>query len=314
MKKTLVQLGKPYTDQTVNGWYASEKLDGIRALWVPKTRGVNSDTVLFSNDPSKESTGLWSRDGKIIHAPEWWLNKLSEFPLDGELFLDRKSFQQTMSYVRKKFPLDDEWCHIKYMAFDLPVLMESGKLEFKNRKVFIPNIRLNDRLNNQPIFRFAYEGFLSKIEHNDVLKVVKQTRVKDKNEVVEFMNEIQFLGGEGVMLRNPDTPWLQERTSNLLKVKPELELEVYVTGNYYYGDGKYYGMLGALEVCFLDGDKEKVFKLSGFTDEEREVKTMGEPFTRSRVNDTVFKTGQKIKITYREMTKDGIPKEARYKR
>lgn len=318
MKKSFVMLGKPYEGQLVNGWYASEKLDGCRALWVPRTRGQKCTEVPFSNELNSHfwSTGLWSRDGKVIHAPGWWLDKLPNCSLDGELYLNKKSFQQTMSYTRKHIPVDTEWAYIKYMAFDVPVFMEAGPLDFKNKKTKIlkSKIRLHDTLSSQPIFRFAYDGILSRMEQNDVLKVVKQTRIKDINVALEWLEEINLAGGEGVMLRNPDYPWTQCRTDNLLKLKPELEMIVTVCG-YFHGEGKYYGMMGSLLVYFTnDQGTNKYFKVSGFTDAERYIPSIGEPFTKAQENDSLFPNGTKITISYRELSKDGIPKEARYKR
>jgi hypothetical protein len=49
----------------VEGWFMSEKLDGIRAYWDGKT--------------------FWSKNAKIINVPEF-LKKLPSFPLDGELW------------------------------------------------------------------------------------------------------------------------------------------------------------------------------------------------------------------------------------
>lgn len=308
MLKKFTMLGMPYdpNKHKINGWYVSEKLDGCRAMWLP---GFYGQEVPFSNEPGIEATGLWSRDGKVIHAPDWWIRMLPNYPLDGELYLDRQSFQKTMSYIRKKRGLDDEWQHIRFMAFDIPVLMEAGTIDFKNRKVPIQTTKLHPTLSKQLPFRFCYDGLLSKIEENSVLKVVPQVRVKNKEHLDQMMQDVLAVGGEGLMLRNPDSIWTQGRVDFLLKVKPTLTMEVTVMG-YYYGDGKYDGMMGALEVT----DGKRIFKVSGFTNEERRIETVGEPFRRSIYDDCVFKAGSKIEIEYRELTKDGIPKEARYKR
>src|SRR6185503_14134833 len=50
------------------GWWMSEKLDGVRAYWDGKQ--------------------MLSRQGNKLHAPDWFIDKLPDHPLDGELFLD----------------------------------------------------------------------------------------------------------------------------------------------------------------------------------------------------------------------------------
>src|SRR5690348_2239657 len=60
----------------LSGWWMSEKLDGVRAYWDGKQ--------------------FLSRQGNIYHAPDWFLEGFPDMPLDGELWLARKSFQRTV--------------------------------------------------------------------------------------------------------------------------------------------------------------------------------------------------------------------------
>jgi DNA ligase-1 len=64
------------------GWWMSEKLDGVRAYWDGKQ--------------------LLSRLGNVLHAPDYFTKGLPAHPLDGELFLARKSFQKTVAIVRRQ--------------------------------------------------------------------------------------------------------------------------------------------------------------------------------------------------------------------
>ncbi len=89
----------------LTGWYLSEKLDGTRCFWDGGiSRGLITKDVPWANilhprtgEPKKKikpySTGLWSRYGNPIIAPEWFLNQLPCCPLDGELWAGRKNFQ-----------------------------------------------------------------------------------------------------------------------------------------------------------------------------------------------------------------------------
>src|SRR5262249_19328150 len=88
------------------GWWMSEKLDGIRAYWT--------------------GSQMLSRKGNIIHTPEWFTKNLPDHPLDGELFMDRKSFQKTSGIVRRQ-DKSDLWKQIRYLIFDAPA--HGGKFE-----------------------------------------------------------------------------------------------------------------------------------------------------------------------------------------
>ncbi len=80
---------KTYDDsQDVVGWLMSEKLDGMRAIWDGHT--------------------LQSRQGNQIFAPEWFLEALPPFAIDGELWTQRNDFENIMSIVRQHTP-DNRW-------------------------------------------------------------------------------------------------------------------------------------------------------------------------------------------------------------
>ena len=82
------------------GYWVSEKLDGVRALW--------------------DGVSLRFRSGRTIAAPAWFIAKLPATPLDGELWMGRGTFDTLSGAVRRVQPLDDEWRQIKFMVFELP--------------------------------------------------------------------------------------------------------------------------------------------------------------------------------------------------
>jgi DNA ligase-1 len=78
------------------GWWMSEKLDGVRAIW--------------------DGEHFRSRGGNIFHAPEWFKAGLPALPLDGELFVGRGKFNDAVSIVRS---MTADWSPIKYLVFDV---------------------------------------------------------------------------------------------------------------------------------------------------------------------------------------------------
>ena len=94
-----LQKAQLYANQNIDGWYMSEKLDGIRGYWDGKK--------------------LYTRQKKPINAPEWFTKDLPPFALDGELWTKRDDFEEIQSIVMKNIP-DDRWNKIKYMIFEAP--------------------------------------------------------------------------------------------------------------------------------------------------------------------------------------------------
>ena len=82
------------------GYWVSEKLDGVRALWDGKT--------------------LRFRSGRTVAAPRWFTAKLPATALDGELWMGRGTFDALSGAVRRTQPLDGEWRQVQYMVFELP--------------------------------------------------------------------------------------------------------------------------------------------------------------------------------------------------
>ncbi len=137
------------------------------------------------------------------------------------------------------------------------------------------------------------------------------------------LEEFTSRGGEGVIVRDPQSWWIPERSHKMIKIKKYLDAEAKVTG---YTTGratdkgsKLLGMMGALVTEF----NGKRLELSGFTDAERELNNE-EAFDWAcdnpgeEVPDWIeakhFPRGSIITFTYRDLSRDGIPQEARYYR
>ncbi len=84
----------------VRDYWASEKLDGVRAYW--------------------DGRQLRFRSGHPVAAPDWFVAALPAQPLDGELWLGRGQFDRLSGIVRRTTPDDAEWRQVRYMIFELP--------------------------------------------------------------------------------------------------------------------------------------------------------------------------------------------------
>lgn len=314
-KRELTLLAHDYEPlkHSINGWFASEKLDGQRAIWLPSTRGSHVADIAFANRERDSrdhiATGLWSRYGKVIHAPAWFLDSLPEFNLDGELWIERGSFQLLSSCVRKLVPLDSEWRRVKFLAFDMPPCTEfwkAGRIYTPNYK-YVFNGEIGWKPHTQPQRDFpAVLAYLQKhLRCNDVVKLHDQVQLdfgtaRGLEQLALQLTEVVGSGGEGLILRHYNLTWEPNRSHSLLKVKPELT-GICVVKDWTLGKGKLSGMFGALVVEW----EGKTFELSGFTNEERTVYA-GWP--------KHFPAGMEIAFKYRELTDAGIPKEARFNR
>src|SRR5258708_6961448 len=158
----------------LSDWWMSEKLDGVRAYWDGKQ--------------------FLSRQGNLYHAPAWFIEGLPDVPLDGELWIDRKKFQRTVSIVRRQ-DKSDLWNEVHYLVFDAPAA--SGG--FEERLQF-----LKDSLaRKEP--KFA--------------RTLDHTRCKSLQSLRAELARVEALGGEGLMLRQPGSKYVAGRSTTLLKVK-----------------------------------------------------------------------------------------------
>ena len=109
-------------DIDLAGWWISEKLDGVRGYW---------DGGVFR-----------SRQGHVYHAPAWFTEHLPNVALDGELWLDRKAFQRTVSIVRRH-DASELWREIKFVVFDAPAMAEpfEARQEFLREMLNHPQLR-----------------------------------------------------------------------------------------------------------------------------------------------------------------------------
>ena len=215
----LANVWNPSIDPT--GWWVSEKYDGLRGYW--------------------DGRKLWSRKGSAIFAPDYFLAELpKDIALDGELWMGRGKFEETISAVLSQTP-DERWKRVRFMVFDAPQV----KGTFEQRTEFLREILRAE---------------------NQFVKAVAQERCKGTAQLLAERDRVVALGGEGLMLRKPESAYAEGRSPTLLKVKPHDDAEATVIGHL-PGKGKFAGQLGSLRVRTAGGLE---FSLgTGFTDAQR---------------------------------------------
>ena len=96
-----LQLAQTYEKGMVlQGYWVSEKLDGVRAYW-------NGEQLI-------------SKGGHVIKAPAWFVRGYPDTPMDGELWMGHGRFAEVSAAVRRLQPNAQEWRQIRYKVFDLP--------------------------------------------------------------------------------------------------------------------------------------------------------------------------------------------------
>ncbi|WP_165009054.1 DNA ligase [Neisseria yangbaofengii] len=213
-----------------------------------------------------DGSKLISRQGYAFTPPKGYTADFPPYPLDGELYSGRQQFEHISAAVRRH---NGSWQDIKLHVFDVP--SAQGNL-YQRLAV------LQKWLHAHP---------------KAPIVIIKQIAVKNREHVFQHLKQIEALGGEGVMLRNPNLAYAGGRSDQLLKLKSIQDAECTVT-RHYEGKGKNSGKLGAIGCKNQLGE----FKIgSGFKDADR----LNPP-----------PVGSVITYRYRGFTKKGTPRFATY--
>lgn len=204
-----------------------------------------------------------SRRNNIYFAPDWFVAGLPNHPLDGELWFARKQFDRASEIARTQ-GTPERWKELKYLVFDAP----DAKGPFEDRMKFLQD---------------NHGGW-----KNTFTTIHDHAVCKSSDHLIEELDRVTALGGEGLMLRKPQSHYEKRRSSTLLKVKKFLDMEVIVT-DYEAGKGRHKGRVGALWVKLSDGKECKVG--TGLKDKDR---------------DNPPAKGSIINVKYQEKTEDGL--------
>lgn len=354
-RREFLQLAHTYRPgkDNINGHYISEKLDGSRCFWDGGlTRGMKTKDVPWASvtdpktgKPKKKikpiATGLWSRYGNPIMAPDWFLNSLPVCPLDGELWAGRGTFQLCRSICAGDTP-DPRFNQIQFAVYSSPPLdklFQDGEIKNSNfhcelRQAEIEEFVFN-RMEHVPGFKYVQPGstfdgellFLrDNLETQSRCYLHRQVKLTGHDHVEQFLQDVLDQGGEGVILRDPGSYWTPKRHRGILKYKPYDDAEAKIIGFRAGKKGKQgnvLGKIGTLIVQTVSLKKNVTFEIgSGLTLLEREINDLktsewacenpGEVIPDPKGKMTHFDWGDIVTFKFRELSDDGVPKEARY--
>ena len=187
-------LAHTYAGTDPTGWLISEKLDGVRAIW--------------------DGSRLISRNGNPFPAPAAFLAALPAYPLDGELWIARGAFQETLSAVKR-----GDFSRIRFLVFDAPVISYT--------------------------FAERMEIAAALCAGNHVAHFLPHRPCTGPDDLEFALESITTQGGEGVILRDPDGLYVSGRSHSLLKYKPHADAEGELVSTE-PGTGQFAGLVGAL--------------------------------------------------------------------
>ena len=271
------------------GWIMSEKFDGFRARY----QGEGSNKAFVS------------RANKVFSGvPDWFLLAMPPNKnLDGELWVGRENFEAMGVVRRTKNKNPEEWVPVKYVVYDMPDVEGTFHERLKSLKRLVNTTR-----KRWEIIRKDLPEPYCNLESPLVL--AEQIKIKSHEHLDKFYKDIIDNGGEGVMIKDPNSLYEDKRSDKLLKVKPSFDEEAIII-DYTEGKGKYLGMLGGF-VCqplinmdsyhVRDTDENHEFTISGMDDNVRENYKETHPI------------GTVISIEHSGKTKKGVPRFARYMR
>jgi DNA ligase-1 len=206
-----------------------------------------------------------SRNGNTFHAPSWVTEQLPGIPLDGELWAGRKQFQKASGIVRSQ-NAGERWKLLQFVVFDAPAI----NLPFEQRLKEIQRLLPKDS-----------SGFVLPLAH-EPCRGIDHLRAE--------LSRVTGLGGEGLILRQPESLYEAGRSTTLLKVKLFHDAEAVVI-QHLPGAGRHKGRLGALLVELPNGKQFSVG--TGFSDAERRDPPA---------------IGSTVTFRYQELTDGGMPR------
>ncbi|WP_428024932.1 DNA ligase [Arcobacter sp.] len=215
-----------------------------------------------------DGKNLYTKNGNLIKTPKEFTKDFPPFALDGELWSKRDDFENIQAIVLDKEP-SNKWSEITYNIFEVP----NAKGDFLAR------------LDKAKVWFLKHQ--------NKNVTIIKQIRCEGEEHLLEFLDEVVDLKGEGVIVKDASKKYHTGRSPYILKVKKFLDMEGVVLGYNYKRDGSF----KSLKVKLEDGTN---FNLGGGFSEKQKQNPP--------------KIGEVITFKYYGFTKTGKPKFASFLR
>jgi DNA ligase-1 len=200
-------------EKKVANWWMSIKYDGVRGKWTGYN--MESRTALVYSLPdfiTEQLQKITDEDGNPME-------------LDGEIWFGNDTFAIASGAARRYENDPELWKQMTYMVFDTP----DTEMIFEDR-----------------IKKVA--AALKRAQPLPNIKGVKHQKFDpSKTSIPEELTKIEETGGEGLVLRKPESLYVFAKSNDMLKVKSWSYKDAIVTG-FVEGDGKYTGVVGSLEV------------------------------------------------------------------
>jgi DNA ligase-1 len=241
------------------------KLDGVRVLMtvIPSDFGVtvvsySRNGKVFENFTHiEEQISLnWTTMVRACAGVDQGRSLIDGFVLDGEVI--GNTFQELMRQARRKTDVqaDDSVFNI----FDIVPLNEFREghwnAQLKKRIALLDNMR--PVIQNMP-----------NVELLPHIMVDLDTAA-GKDQLERYAKDNVNAGFEGIMIKNMDAPYLCKRSTDWMKWKPTITVDLEVVG-VEEGTGRNVGRLGALVCAGVDDGKEISVNVgSGFSDTDRD--------------------------------------------
>jgi DNA ligase-1 len=169
---------------------------------------------------------LLSKNGIPFDPPAYFIKNFPDFAIEGEIWGGRNTFEKTSGIVRRQ-KTHNGWLDLKFGVFDVPG--SAGGID--------------QRLN------IARQWFRE--NPSEYAFVITQKKVRDRGHLNEELLRVEEMGGEGLIVRKPDSLYTKGRSTDILKVKSYYDMEAVVV-EHIEGEGRNNGRLGALLVELSD--------------------------------------------------------------
>jgi len=169
-----------FDQHKITGWIVQEKLDGWRTFW--------------------DGSQLRMRNGDAFSCPQWFIQNLPPgLPLDGELYAGPYLLKKVQQIAGSRNP-SDRWMDLKFLVFDAPTVAGGYMMRWN---MACTAIREKEDIANERFVKMIPPLFTAMDVYGCLLT----------------LKQVQEMGGEGLVLRDPFAHYMPGRTEKLLKLK-----------------------------------------------------------------------------------------------